>query len=780
MDEQKPRRRKRDRDALKDGEREKARRKKLRRKEAKSSLDSSTSKSRRKESSNSEISLTPNAVKSLATGLSTLPDGSDNGKKSKDLVVRLRVDRASTSDIEEQAFVASLSDGKHWMQVLVLNPSGALTGYMVTTGQDWIVSVHGYVTTEGQSTKYQLVPLVCLTSISVLSTPSCSNYDLGKPFPTPPPQPSTRIQAGTIGSFMAQRTPFLTNEELTGSVDMLESLKSEAPTSSDISLAQHKENLGEVGRFFARNSAMITLQTSTSAPPSPGATPTKRPTEHAVQNYTNGIREFSTSQLDRQKASLGTNAGREAADRASLIKERHNTTLEIALQETSPLSTSLLCSWHAALLKDLHSDAGKIRDKTVRAGHTVFTPPDRIRTELDMLFAGMESLQKRLDMNNELHAVLFAAIAMYGVVDIHPFKDGNGRLSRIVANWALRRAGLPFAINLFATPVQRAEYVLALDKTRHFLSLTNTRGVVSRDEVLICIRHTGVFSPLIRLIMDRVARAVLECNRVLEEKSGLAAEAAEDRAARRARERAAEGTCIICFDEKPNIATLCCGKAVHVNCIAEWLSGRNSCPVCRSELPGISGRVVRAASRDFLAEEEDNNLRGSRGGLRNARDVIISLLSPFDNTTTTTTADDSSSTSDEDDDEDETTDQSQQEASNVNGEDTTTEDATSDSDNIDIQISRNMDDPNNQEIVDETTTSDSDDDDTNNSNSNTSNDSEGGDTTTSVEESTPQLEPLRYCDALYCRNRPAVDCANSLCGRCCVLGGQYHCPRHNS
>jgi hypothetical protein len=405
----------------------------------------------------------------------------------------------------------------------------------------------------------------------------------------------------------------------------------------------------------------------------------------------------------------------------------------------------------------------------------------------------MESLENRLNMNNAMHVILFAAVAMYGVVDIHPFSDGNGRLSRIVASWALRRAGLPFAINLFATPAQRADYVLALEKTRHFLSLTNANGDVSRDEVLQAIKHTGVFAPLIRLLMDRVASAVLECNRVLEEKSGWAAEAAEARAARRARERAAQGTCIICLDEKPNIATLCCGKAVHLNCIAEWLSGRNSCPVCRSGLPGISGRVVRAASRDFLAEE-DEEYAGSRnlGNLRNARDVIVSLLAPFDTTTTdessandSTNQHNSTTTSDEEEEEEQVANNTrQQEAPNINNDDTATavDETTTTSDSEDNVNSDNnsrtsMQDAVDAPVDDSTTTTDGED---NNNDMEHELRHEQEDTTTSSDVEPPAPTSNVYCDALYCRNRPAVDCINSLCGRCCVLGGQYHCPRHNS
>jgi fido (protein-threonine AMPylation protein) len=319
--------------------------------------------------------------------------------------------------------------------------------------------------------------------------------------------------------------------------------------------------------FLSFAGAMQTLRHSSSASssqlPSSSAdsgsiesvifSPAKRPTDHAWELYNKTLEEFTASQIDRQIASLATNAGKECAKRAALVVERHNSALEMAMKEKKALSIDLLCSWHKELLRDLHPENGMLRTRTVRCGQTVFCPANRIRTELEMYCSGLQSLEKRLDMSKALHAILYAAVAMYGLVDIHPFLDGNGRLSRIVANYALKN--LPFPISLFATPAQRAEYVLATEKTRHFLSMT-TSGDVSRDELLQVVKHTGVFNSLVQLLMDRVARAALECNRVWEEKSGLAAEAAEAKAARRARERAAQGTCMICLDEKPNIATL--------------------------------------------------------------------------------------------------------------------------------------------------------------------------------------------------------------------------------
>jgi hypothetical protein len=48
--------------------------------------------------------------------------------------------------------------------------------------------------------------------------------------------------------------------------------------------------------------------------------------------------------MDRQKASLGTNAGRESAERAEMVVERHNSALKLALNDEGPLSIELLVS----------------------------------------------------------------------------------------------------------------------------------------------------------------------------------------------------------------------------------------------------------------------------------------------------------------------------------------------------------------------------------------------------------------------------------------------------
>jgi len=60
---------------------------------------------------------------------------------------------------------------------------------------------------------------------------------------------------------------------------------------------------------------------------------------------------------------------------------------------------------------------------------------------------------------------------------------------------------------------------------------------------------------------------------------------------REARRDAREGQCIVCMEDTPTVAMLCCGAPAHVECMARWLrraehgdNGTRSCPQCRCEV----------------------------------------------------------------------------------------------------------------------------------------------------------------------------------------------------
>ena len=65
------------------------------------------------------------------------------------------------------------------------------------------------------------------------------------------------------------------------------------------------------------------------------------------------------------------------------------------------------------------------------------------------------------EQQNILHPVEFAALLHKKFVFIHPFKDGNGRVARLLMNTALIQKGyLPVVI----PPVLRSEYIELLEK----------------------------------------------------------------------------------------------------------------------------------------------------------------------------------------------------------------------------------------------------------------------------------------------------------------------------
>ena len=584
--------------------------------------------------------------------------------------------------------------------------------------------------------------------------------------------PVSTVKGGMVGEFFSMYAPRLTDVELAGfAVAATPSTGTvvRSPTRTIINAAtggslldQFAANKQKVDEMLARHGAMLTLLSSQSSGSGSG---TNSPSNQAngvrsrsqsnaadvaaAEIYLSALREFNTSQLDRQNAGLTSNVGRADATSAELIKKQHRAALQAALDHAEntkePLTIDLLCQWHKLLCgAGVHKEAGKLRKKSVRAGRKTFAKPERVREELEKVIEGLQELERRLVANRLAShdgqgPLIFAAAALFGIVDIHPFVDGNGRLCRIVANWCLRRARFPFPINFIVTKAQRREYISAIQETNGATHLHH-RGVKAEQEGsmtrLDVLRTTGCFSPIVCLIADRLARAFSEFRREEADKANLASEETEARAARNARERAAEGDCIICFDEKPNIATLCCGKAVHLNCIAEWLGSNESCPFCRSTIPRLETTRTQRPAR---SEEDDG---------------IDHHTDEFDFTTTTVEEDEAPTNDTTQDDHDTTTiSADEDEAQN----DTTTE----------VDESADQDHDTNSTTEDHDTTP-----------------GFGGvsDTSTSIDggpeaSSNATASQHRRCD---CGNRNAIDCSNNACGRCCVLYGTYRCARHST
>jgi fido (protein-threonine AMPylation protein) len=549
----------------------------------------------------SKVSLSPNAVKCMVNA----------SKFPGTLIVRLFHFRRPPPACDDQQpndgsrLLATISDGTHCCIGLIFR------AHKIKGLSDCIISIRGYITSQANPSNRS--PLVCVTDFEIL-------YELENQFTQLEDDDllcsdHRVVQGGSVGTFLA--TNKMDDTDLAGE------------SSLSIDFPRWKQDSTKVSEFLAQHFAMRTLQT-TEEDKSWVGSPSKS-TSEALQSYTKAMREFGNSQLALQAASL---TGLEGD--TSQVLDQNRRTLEHALTcLDQPLTKNLLCQWHIMLMGDgLHPDSGKIRTTIARSESIVFCPPNQIQQELDQLCQTLQTLENSLvphsgtesNSNMALGQITFAAAAMFGVLDIHPFSDGNGRLARIVLNWALRRVGLPFCIHLFATPTQRSEYITAIERTRQNICLA-PRGEVSDADLLAALKCAGVLSPIVALLLDRISRAADEFGRLVSEKALLASEEAEARAVRRARERAAQGTCIICFDEKPNIATLCCGKAVHLNCIAEWLSAHTSCPQCRSDLPSLPARNRVNSARDISDEEDDSMVEQLLNYITNETDADLSSSS---------------------------------------------------------------------------------------------------------------------------------------------------------
>lgn len=92
---------------------------------------------------------------------------------------------------------------------------------------------------------------------------------------------------------------------------------------------------------------------------------------------------------------------------------------------------------------------------------------------------------------NYIHPIQFAAEAHYRLVKIHPFQDGNGRLSRLLMNLILMRAGYPPTL---IRVEDRQEYFKSLNYDTSFL---NFIVQATTETIHLYMKDFGLELPLI-------------------------------------------------------------------------------------------------------------------------------------------------------------------------------------------------------------------------------------------------------------------------------------------
>ncbi|HEX9907868.1 MAG TPA: Fic family protein [Thermoplasmata archaeon] len=140
--------------------------------------------------------------------------------------------------------------------------------------------------------------------------------------------------------------------------------------------------------------------------------------------------------------------------------EAHNRVLREVLEYDRDLTLQIILHWHKQLFAETKpAYAGKIRAHQVWISGSRFTPPSP--AEVYPLLR--EFFRWYARTKGSSHPVELAAAVHLRFVTIHPFYDGNGRVSRLLMNFVLKKHGFP----LLDIPYgDRMSYYNALERSQ--------------------------------------------------------------------------------------------------------------------------------------------------------------------------------------------------------------------------------------------------------------------------------------------------------------------------
>jgi Fic family protein len=131
----------------------------------------------------------------------------------------------------------------------------------------------------------------------------------------------------------------------------------------------------------------------------------------------------------------------------------------------------------------------RYRDRLVQIGGHLCPEPERISDLVTNLFFNMEQIQ---------HPLIKAIYLHHEMIRIHPFVDGNGRITRIAKNWILM-------YNLYPPIFIKDE----IEKKEYIESLSNSFKAIERNQEEW---HTETS----KFFQQELNRVILSINYILE------------------------------------------------------------------------------------------------------------------------------------------------------------------------------------------------------------------------------------------------------------------------
>jgi Fic family protein len=140
--------------------------------------------------------------------------------------------------------------------------------------------------------------------------------------------------------------------------------------------------------------------------------------------------------------------------------EAHKKVFYEALAYPKDLSLSVVLKWHAELFGETKPKlAGRLRDYQVAISRSRFVPPSpaEVYSSVATFFKWYEKSKA------SVHPVELAALVHLNFVTIHPFGDGNGKISRLMMNFVLHKHNYPM---LDIKYENRSGYYTALERAQ--------------------------------------------------------------------------------------------------------------------------------------------------------------------------------------------------------------------------------------------------------------------------------------------------------------------------
>lgn len=178
---------------------------------------------------------------------------------------------------------------------------------------------------------------------------------------------------------------------------------------------------------------------------------------------------------------LDTNTNRNIADVVNYIKA---TEFAITRLQTLPLCNHLIKETHAVLMKGVRGqekNPGEFRysqnwiggqGSTLKNARYIPPSPDDMQN-------AMSDLEKYINTDDDLDALIQAALIHYQFETIHPFLDGNGRVGRLLITLFLMDKGI------LTTPALYISYFLKKNRVEYYDRMTEVRTKGNYEQWII-------------------------------------------------------------------------------------------------------------------------------------------------------------------------------------------------------------------------------------------------------------------------------------------------------